>query len=173
MHPFRRKCRFCGRVRIGGVLQSLTELKTEQSDGRKSANEPKWEYPLTMVLQGVNIDAFGFAHCKRTQFAVVRDGKRPGSYLCCLLPTKPRAVRVPMCGPRREELGATAKKRANEAKLKRHKFIMPNELYQKTADRPGANEPNLPGDHRVPGARVDHRTSFLIAVPFESLELLR
>ncbi len=115
MHPTFRKCRFCGRVRISGVLQSLTELTTEQADGRKSANEPKWEYPLTMVLQGVNIDAFGFSHCKRTQFAVVRDGKRPGSYPCRLLPRKPRAIRLHMCGPRREELGATAKKRANEA----------------------------------------------------------
>ncbi len=42
---------------------------------------------------------------------------------------------------------------------------MANDLYQKTGDRSGANEANLPGDHYVLGTRVDHRMSLLIPCP--------
>ncbi len=81
----------------------------------KVPNEPKWGYPLIMVFQRVNIDAFGVAYCKRTQFPIVRHAQRVGADSSCFLPTKPRAGRPPVCGRRRNGSGARAKKRANEA----------------------------------------------------------
>ena len=35
---------------------------------RKAPNEPNWISPLIVDQSGVNIDAFGFAYAKRTQF---------------------------------------------------------------------------------------------------------
>ncbi len=51
----------------------------------KSANEPKLGYPLMTLAQGVNIDAFGFANSKRSQFLVVCYEKRPGADSFCPL----------------------------------------------------------------------------------------
>ncbi len=81
----------------------------------KSANEPKWGYPLMTLAQRVNIDAFDFANCKRSQFLVVRHEKRPGADSFWPLSTKLPATNCTKRGPRRSESGATAKKRPNEA----------------------------------------------------------
>ena len=81
-----------GRPRSGNRCprSGVGELTAE-----KVPNEPKWGYPLIMVSQRVNIDAFGVAYCKRTQFPIVRHAQRVGADSSCFLPTKPRAGRPP------------------------------------------------------------------------------
>ena len=40
---------------------------------RKAPNEPNWVLPLVVSGSGVNINTFGFAYAKRTQFPVVEN----------------------------------------------------------------------------------------------------
>ena len=84
--------------------------KWKRSHSPKSANEANHCEPLMKLLQGVNIDTFGFANSKRTQFLDARQGKRPSATSSCLLPAKRRGRRRPGgAASRDEEVAATAR----------------------------------------------------------------
>ncbi len=124
---------------------------------KKRANEPKWEYPLTMIFQGVNIDAFGFANYKRSQFPGVRHGKQAVADSCCLQATEPRAWSRLVFGPRRNGSGATAKKRANEAKSEMTQVQYIQAFASEKLGPARRERSQFTSEQRVLGAMVDHR----------------
>ena len=90
MYPICRQYRFCGEYGSPRRGDRCPRSGASKPSTEKAPNEPKWGYPLMMVSQRVNIDAFGFANSKRTQFPAVRHERWSGADSSCLHSAKPQ-----------------------------------------------------------------------------------
>ncbi len=91
MHPICRQYRFCGEYGSPRRRDRCPRSGASKPSTEKASNEPKLGYALMIFSQGVNLDAFGFAYYKRTQFRWVDPGWRVAACLPNWFPNTRRA----------------------------------------------------------------------------------
>ena len=98
-------------------VELWSEPGSEQRDLEKAARtKPIPRQPLLMIFQQVNIDPFGFADWKRSQFGGARHGQQAVAHSACVLATRHRSGRLAPSGSRSEsERAEPREKRPNEA----------------------------------------------------------